>query len=98
MDKAQLAELVKPIRDDLLSGAAEIALRAIMLFQTVLNEETSSVQQLKDGITALSRALVQAQPAMGASIPPEQHGSIGDGEREFHRGHPDKLPSGSRQV
>jgi translation initiation factor 2B subunit (eIF-2B alpha/beta/delta family) len=64
MDKEQLTELVQPIRDDLLSGAAEIALRAIILFQTVMSDESGSVEQLKEGIVATARALVEAQPAM----------------------------------
>jgi translation initiation factor 2B subunit (eIF-2B alpha/beta/delta family) len=66
MDKGQIKELVKPISDDILSGAAEIALRAITIFQTVLtSDETHDVNAAKGDITELARALVKAQPAMG---------------------------------
>jgi translation initiation factor 2B subunit (eIF-2B alpha/beta/delta family) len=66
MDKfEQLADLVAPIRDDLLSGAAEIALRAITVFQTVMNEgQGLSVHAMKERLVATARALVDAQPAM----------------------------------
>ncbi len=59
MDKfEQLSELTKPIRDDLLSGAAEIALRAITVFQTVANENDQlSVSELKQRITRTARPL-----------------------------------------
>ena len=57
--------LIEPIRDDLLSGAAEIALRAITVFQTVMNgKDNEQPTRLRDEITYTARALVEAQPAM----------------------------------
>jgi translation initiation factor 2B subunit (eIF-2B alpha/beta/delta family) len=62
---AQLKELVQPIKDDLLSGAAEIALRAITVFQTVMKDSANgSVPELKADIVQTARTLVDAQPAM----------------------------------
>lgn len=64
MDKAtQISELVQPVRDDLLSGAAEVALRAITIFQTVMQDETDPAE-LKKVLTNTSEALIDAQPAM----------------------------------
>jgi len=61
----QLQELIQPIKDDLLSGAAEIALRAITVFQTVCKTtDTTTVASLKADIIETARALVKAQPAM----------------------------------
>lgn len=61
----QILELIKPIRDDLLSGAAEIALRAINIFQAVVADaESSDPTSLKEELVKTSRALVDAQPAM----------------------------------
>jgi len=60
-----IAALVQPIKDDLLSGAAEIALRAITVFQTVLkNNEKESPERMKEQLTETARLLVEAQPAM----------------------------------
>ncbi len=76
MDKAQaldpkvqgrIIELIQPIADDLLSGAAEIALRAITVFQSVLaNQENDlpSAEQKKAALTYTACALIDAQPAM----------------------------------
>jgi translation initiation factor 2B subunit (eIF-2B alpha/beta/delta family) len=65
MENFELAALIAPLKDDLLSGAAEIALRAITVFQTVMKEaEGESVEELKGRLTKTARALVQAQPAM----------------------------------
>lgn len=61
----QLEQLITPIRDDLLSGAAEIALRAITIFQTVMNDtDGRTVEQVKERMVQTARALVNAQPAM----------------------------------
>lgn len=60
----QLPELIKPIRDDLLSGAAEIALRGITIFQTVMRDDDLSISDLKSRVRETARALVDAQPAM----------------------------------
>lgn len=62
-DEQQIAELIKPIRDDLLSGAAEIALRAITIFQTVMNEDLQPAP-LKKKLVQTARALIDSQPAM----------------------------------
>jgi translation initiation factor 2B subunit (eIF-2B alpha/beta/delta family) len=65
MDKfGQLPQLIQPIRDDLLSGAAEIALRAITIFQTVISDEGLTADQLKERLVQTARQLVDAQPAM----------------------------------
>ncbi|MBI4532901.1 MAG: hypothetical protein HY711_03055 [Candidatus Melainabacteria bacterium] len=61
----ELTELVAPIRDDLTSGAAEIALRAITVFQSMLSDtDNLSPGQVKDILAHTARALVDAQPAM----------------------------------
>ena len=62
-DEQQMSELIKPIRDDLLSGAAEIALRAITIFQTVMNEDLQPAA-LKQKLIQTARALINSQPAM----------------------------------
>ncbi len=62
---AQIAELVRPLKDDLLSGAAEIALRAITVFQTVMaGTEGQKPAQVKELLVETARTLVNAQPAM----------------------------------
>jgi translation initiation factor 2B subunit (eIF-2B alpha/beta/delta family) len=63
----RLNELIQPIADDLLSGAAELALRAITIFQSVLaNQEGDlpSVEQKKAAITYTAKAMIDVQPAM----------------------------------
>jgi translation initiation factor eIF-2B subunit delta len=63
--KSQIAALVRPIQEDLLSGAAEIALRAITTFQAVLNLDTSAqVESLRENLIETAHALLNAQPAM----------------------------------
>lgn len=59
----QIADLVRPIKDDLLSGAAEIALRAITVFQSALTMEDEPVK-LRAVLTHTAKALIDAQPAM----------------------------------
>jgi translation initiation factor 2B subunit (eIF-2B alpha/beta/delta family) len=59
----QVNTLVQPIKDDLLSGAAEIALRAITVFQTVLAKDDSP-ETAKAHLTYTARQLIDAQPAM----------------------------------
>ncbi len=66
MEKSdKIRELVSPIREDLLSGAAEIALRAITIFQTVLadNDETSP-DEMRRLLIHVVHCLLDAQPAM----------------------------------
>lgn len=61
----RIAELVKPIREDLLSGAAELALRAIIVFQTVMTEkENESHEEFRNILIETAKMLVSAQPAM----------------------------------
>src|SRR5258707_14529396 len=66
MQKLQeLDDLVAPIRDDLLSGAAEIALRAITVFQTMMQgTEGLSTGEVEERLISTARALTEAQPAM----------------------------------
>ena len=64
-DLSQLKELVAPIANDLTSGAAEIALRAITVYQTMLNaKDDISPDELRARLTITARALMDAQPAM----------------------------------
>jgi len=60
-----IAKLVEPITNDVLSGAAELALQAISIFQTLLSEEKSpNIEDLRSALVVASKALVEAQPAM----------------------------------
>ncbi len=64
-DSEWILELVGPIKEDLLSGAAELALRAIVVFQTIMTEKSSeSKERLKDLLAETAKTLVGAQPAM----------------------------------
>jgi translation initiation factor 2B subunit (eIF-2B alpha/beta/delta family) len=61
----QIQALVKPIREDLQSGAAEIALRAITVFQTILaSQELKNQEDLKAALNLVVKTLLDAQPAM----------------------------------
>ncbi len=61
----ELEEMVAPIRDDLLSGAAEIALRAITVFQGMLQgTEDMPVAEVEARLVKTARTLTEAQPAM----------------------------------
>lgn len=61
----KIAELVKPIRDDLLSGAAELALRAITIFQAVIADtQAQGPTVVKKRLVETAHALLDAQPAM----------------------------------
>jgi translation initiation factor 2B subunit (eIF-2B alpha/beta/delta family) len=63
--KQQIDDLIQPIKNDLLSGAAEIALRAITIFQTVSQlEPEQNVDTIKYDFAYTARKLVEAQPAM----------------------------------
>jgi translation initiation factor eIF-2B subunit delta len=62
----QIEELVAPIRDDLTSGAAELALRGIAAYRSLLSEipldeKPEEIEQL---LIKASKALVKAHPAM----------------------------------
>lgn len=70
-DHKWISDLVNPIGEDLSSGAAELALRAISIFQAVMSEREGQPQQsdqgavtLKDNLKFAARALVDCQPAM----------------------------------
>lgn len=61
----ELKQLVCPIADDLTSGAAEIALRAITVFQTMLEgTDNLPTADVKARLIETARALKDAQPAM----------------------------------
>ncbi|MBU6451355.1 MAG: hypothetical protein KGS72_06230 [Cyanobacteria bacterium REEB67] len=63
----RISELIKPIAEDLLSGAAEIALRAITVFQSVLANSENDLPQLaqrKAALTYTATTLIDVQPAM----------------------------------
>ncbi len=63
----RINELVQPIADDLLSGAAELALRAITNFQSVLADqenELPTAEQKKAALTFAAKGMIDAQPAM----------------------------------
>jgi translation initiation factor eIF-2B subunit delta len=61
----QIASLVRPIQEDLLSGAAEIALRAISIFHTVLKlDDSDNAATVRMHLIQTAQALLDAQPAM----------------------------------
>jgi translation initiation factor 2B subunit (eIF-2B alpha/beta/delta family) len=63
--REELEAMVAPIRDDLMSGAAEIALQAITIFRSVLAEsQTDDVKKLKQLLAETAKAVIKAQPAM----------------------------------
>jgi translation initiation factor eIF-2B subunit delta len=59
-------QLVAPIGNDLLSGAAEIALRGITVFKSILSTANSSSDEIKADIEFASQKLIEAQPAMAS--------------------------------
>lgn len=62
---ASVDSMVGEIRGDLTSGAAELALRAINVYRTVLGESSASTETgLRQNLTEASRALLLAHPAM----------------------------------
>jgi len=64
-DAEWISELVAPIKEDLLSGAAELALRAIVVFQTIFTEKAKETPEVVRGlIQQASKELVSGQPAM----------------------------------
>ena len=63
--KYQIEALIQPIRDDLMSGAAEQALRAITLYQSLLAMvKDDTLDKAKKTLIAASKSLVDCQPAM----------------------------------
>ncbi len=62
-----IKQLLSPIREDLLSGAAELALQAIVVFQTVLgSSNTDDVSALKEELRLTAQELIDSQPAMAS--------------------------------
>ena len=60
-----IRDLVKPIEEDLMSGAAELALRAIIIFQTIMKEKKAEKPEvLRSYLTEAAKQLVGVQPAM----------------------------------
>ncbi len=61
----EVDKMVSEIADDLASGAAELALRAINVFRTTLSEcESASLSDSRELLTETARAIVRAHPAM----------------------------------
>ncbi len=63
-----IEQLIAPIGNDLLSGAAEIALQAISLFQSILSSVDTNTDQLKHDLEFASAKLIDAQPAMASLV------------------------------
>jgi translation initiation factor 2B subunit (eIF-2B alpha/beta/delta family) len=61
----RIQEVINPIRDDLQSGAAELALQGISAFRTLMSEaEKSSPDAMRTLLVEAAQALVKAHPAM----------------------------------
>jgi translation initiation factor 2B subunit (eIF-2B alpha/beta/delta family) len=62
----QIEELVAPIRNDLTSGAAELALQGIKFYRTLLSDvpHDEKPDTVKKVLVQASKALVKAHPAM----------------------------------
>lgn len=62
----QIEELVTPIRNDLSSGAAELALQGIRVYRTLLSDipADEKPEAVKKMLIEASKALVKAHPAM----------------------------------
>lgn len=62
---AEVEKMVSEIADDLVSGAAELALRAINVYRTTLTEcESAPLPEARERLTETARAIVRAHPAM----------------------------------
>jgi len=62
-----IKQLVNPIRNDLLSGAAELALQAINIFQSILSSsDNTQVDSLREDLRFAATELINAQPAMAS--------------------------------
>jgi translation initiation factor eIF-2B subunit delta len=63
----KIEQLIVPIGDDLLSGAAEIALQGITVFKSILSgADINKPDQLKADLEFASLKLIDAQPAMAS--------------------------------
>jgi len=64
-EREWIAGLVNPIKEDLASGAAELALRAIIVFQTVMTEKQNEPpERMRELMLETAKALINAHPAM----------------------------------
>jgi translation initiation factor eIF-2B subunit delta len=64
-----IEHLIIPIRNDLLSGAAEIALQAIVVFKSILSSDrTVDIQELRKNLKLAGLKLIEAQPAMASLV------------------------------
>ncbi len=64
-----IENLIIPIRNDLLSGAAEIALQAIVVFKNILSyDQIVSTNELRERLKLSSCKLIEAQPAMASLV------------------------------
>lgn len=62
-----IEQLIAPIGNDLLSGAAEIALQAISVFQSILSSvNTDKPEELRQVLKFTSQKFVDSQPAMAS--------------------------------
>lgn len=61
----RIQEVITPIRDDLQSGAAELALQGISAFRTLMSEaENASPEAMTQLLVDAAQALIKAHPAM----------------------------------
>ncbi len=64
-DTEWISEQVKPIIEDLQSGAAELALRAIVVFQTIMSKKADGKpEDVRNLLQQAAKQLVAGQPAM----------------------------------
>jgi translation initiation factor eIF-2B subunit delta len=62
-----IEQLIAPIGNDLLSGAAEIALQGITVLQSIISSaDNTTPDELKQDIEFTSQKLIDAQPAMAS--------------------------------
>ncbi len=62
-----IKQLLSPITNDLLSGAAELALQAITVFQTILSSaDNEEPELLREELKFTAHELINAQPAMAS--------------------------------
>lgn len=64
-----IEQLLNPISNDTLSGAAELALQSIVVFQTVLSSSnTKEVTEIREDLRLVACKLIRAQPAMASLL------------------------------
>lgn len=66
MTSRELEQMVSDIAEDLTSGAAELALRAISIYRHIVSTDLQSktLPEIKSEMVDVSRQLIKAQPAM----------------------------------